>query len=53
MTDARHTHILVVGLGYVGLPLAVELAKTFQVTGLDIDVRRIEELKSRLRSALG
>jgi UDP-N-acetyl-D-galactosamine dehydrogenase len=43
-TDDRH--IVVVGLGYVGLPLAVALAKSFEVTGLDIDTRRVAELRS-------
>lgn len=37
--------IAVVGLGYVGLPLAVALARKFQVIGFDIDQRRISELK--------
>jgi UDP-N-acetyl-D-galactosamine dehydrogenase len=37
-------HIVVIGLGYVGLPLAVALAKSFRVTGFDIDRRRIAEL---------
>ncbi len=36
----------VVGLGYVGLPLAVALARTGPVTGLDIDARRVSELKA-------
>jgi UDP-N-acetyl-D-galactosamine dehydrogenase len=36
--------VTVVGLGYVGLPLAVALARQFFVTGLDIDRRRIAEL---------
>lgn len=35
----------VIGLGYVGLPLAVYLARTFPVIGYDIDARRIEQLK--------
>ena len=35
----------VVGLGYVGLPLAVYLARRFPVVGYDIDDRRIAELK--------
>jgi len=39
-------HIVVVGLGYVGLPLAVALAKHFNVTGLDIDEKRIAELQA-------
>jgi UDP-N-acetyl-D-galactosamine dehydrogenase len=37
--------IVVVGLGYVGLPLAVALARSYSVIGLDIDERRVEELK--------
>jgi UDP-N-acetyl-D-galactosamine dehydrogenase len=37
--------IVVVGLGYVGLPLAVALARSFSVVGLDIDERRIDELR--------
>jgi UDP-N-acetyl-D-galactosamine dehydrogenase len=36
--------IIVVGLGYVGLPLAVALARKFQVVGFDIDPNRIGEL---------
>ncbi|HWJ59180.1 MAG TPA: nucleotide sugar dehydrogenase [Sphingomicrobium sp.] len=36
--------IVVVGLGYVGLPLAIALAGKFAVTGLDIDRDRIDEL---------
>jgi UDP-N-acetyl-D-glucosamine/UDP-N-acetyl-D-galactosamine dehydrogenase len=35
----------VVGLGYVGLPLAVEMAKYFKVTGFDINKKRIETLQ--------
>jgi len=37
--------IAVVGLGYVGLPLAVALAKHFPVLGYDLDARRVDELK--------
>src|SRR5205085_10733671 len=39
-------HIVVVGLGYVGLPLAIALARKFEVTGLDIDAERIAELRA-------
>ena len=39
------TKVVVVGLGYVGLPLAVALAKSFDTVGLDIDTGRIAELK--------
>ncbi len=35
----------VVGLGYVGLPLAVEFGKKFQTIGFDINKQRVEELK--------
>jgi UDP-N-acetyl-D-galactosamine dehydrogenase len=37
--------IAVIGLGYVGLPLAVHLARHFDVTGFDIDSGRIGELR--------
>jgi UDP-N-acetyl-D-galactosamine dehydrogenase len=46
MSVYRNEKVVVVGLGYVGLPLAVALAKSFDVTGLDIDSGRIEELKA-------
>jgi UDP-N-acetyl-D-galactosamine dehydrogenase len=36
----------VIGLGYVGLPLAVEFAKKFPVVGFDIDQKRVDNLKS-------
>lgn len=37
--------IAIIGLGYVGLPLAVEFAKKYPVVGFDINVKRIAELK--------
>lgn len=40
--------IVVVGLGYVGAPLAVELAKHFEVVGYDINPERIEGLKNAI-----
>lgn len=43
--DTINTKIAVVGLGYVGLPLAVALSKYFQVTGFDISENRVRELK--------
>jgi UDP-N-acetyl-D-galactosamine dehydrogenase len=45
MSAPSNEQIVVVGLGYVGLPLAVALARSFAVTGLDIDSRRIGELR--------
>lgn len=35
----------IIGLGYVGLPLAVEFAKKFPVVGFDIDQKRVADLK--------
>lgn len=40
-----NTRIAVIGLGYVGLPLALEFAKHFAVTGFDINNQRIAELR--------
>ena len=37
--------IAIIGLGYVGLPLAVEFGKKFSVTGFDINRQRIEDLQ--------
>lgn len=37
--------ILIIGLGYVGLPLAVAMANHFKVVGFDKNSRRIKELK--------
>jgi len=38
-------HIAVVGLGYVGLPLAVEFGKILPTTGYDVSTERIAELR--------
>ena len=38
--------IAIVGLGYVGLPLAVEFSNKFKVYGFDVDKKRITELKN-------
>lgn len=42
----KNKTICVIGLGYVGLPLAVEFGKIFDTIGLDIDQQRIDELKN-------
>src|SRR5690625_1651022 len=39
------TKIAVIGLGYVGLPLAIEFAKKYYTVGFDINKERVEELK--------
>lgn len=45
-SEVLATRVVVVGLGYVGLPLAVALAGRFETIGLDIDTRRIAELEA-------
>jgi len=41
----QSTKIGIIGLGYVGLPLALEFSKKFQVVGFDINSKRISDLK--------
>jgi len=48
----KDTHIAIIGLGYVGLPLAVAFAKYFRVTGFDTNPERISELCSGYDSTL-
>ncbi len=43
--DYLKKDIVVIGLGYVGLPLAVKLSSSFDVIGYDISAKRISELK--------
>jgi len=52
MQKPANIKIGVVGLGYVGLPLAVAFGKRFQTTGLDINPSRIAELKAGKDSSL-
>ncbi len=44
MSESRK--ISIVGLGYVGLPLAVALARHYDVTGFDVDVERVKQLRA-------
>ena len=46
------TKIGIIGLGYVGLPLAVEMAKKFDVIGFDINKKRIAELSQGMDNTL-
>ena len=46
MLTLSELKIAVIGLGYVGLPLAVEFGKKVPVVGFDIHQKRIDELKS-------
>lgn len=49
LADSR---IAVIGLGYVGLPLAVEFAKKYTCVGFDINAERVEELSKGIDSTL-
>ena len=40
----KQFNVAVIGLGYVGLPLAVEFARKYSVIGFDVDKKRVLEL---------
>jgi len=46
MRNMENTKLAIVGLGYVGLPLAVEFGKHYDTVGFDINQARIDELAS-------
>jgi len=48
MPDLQSTNVAIIGLGYVGLPLAVEFSKKFPTTGFDIKPGRIDELTKNI-----
>jgi len=50
--NLRNLRIGVVGLGYVGLPLAVEFGKRFNTVGFDIKTARVDELRRGQDSTL-
>jgi UDP-N-acetyl-D-glucosamine/UDP-N-acetyl-D-galactosamine dehydrogenase len=50
--ESREARLAVIGLGYVGLPLAVEFGKHYNVTGFDIHVRRLDELRAGIDRTL-
>jgi UDP-N-acetyl-D-glucosamine/UDP-N-acetyl-D-galactosamine dehydrogenase len=52
MRGLQRTKIAVIGLGYVGLPLAVEFGKKYSTIGFDIDSGRIRELRQGRDSTL-
>ena len=52
MFDLANTRIGIIGLGYVGLPLAVEFGKHYPCVGLDINAKRIEELRAGIDNTL-
>ena len=43
--DITEARVAIIGLGYVGLPLAVEFGKHYPTLGFDIDTGRVEELR--------
>lgn len=51
-TDLNNARIAIVGLGYVGLPLAVEFGKRYPTLGFDINGARIAELREGRDSSL-
>ncbi len=52
LIDTHDIKICVIGLGYVGLPLAVEFGKKFSTIGFDINLDRLNELKNGIDSTL-
>ena len=50
LKEIRKNKIAIFGLGYVGLPLAVEFGKKFDTVGFDINLERIKELKAGIDS---
>ncbi len=44
--ESREARLAVIGLGYVGLPLAVEFGKQYPVVGFDVNARRLDELRA-------
>ena len=41
----RDVHVAIIGLGYVGLPLAVAFAEAgYRVTGIDLDTRKVDAI---------
>ena len=44
----KKVKIGVIGLGYVGFPLAIKLSINFNVVGFDVNSKRVKELKNGL-----
>ena len=49
----RETSLAVIGLGYVGVPVALRFARCFDVVGYDMDARRIEKLREKYGAGCG
>lgn len=52
MQNLENTKLAIIGLGYVGLPLAVEFGKRYDTLGFDINQARIDELRAGRDSTL-
>jgi len=52
MQNLEDTKLAIIGLGYVGLPLAVEFGKHYETIGFDINKSRIDELRAGRDSTL-
>ncbi len=52
MIQLEQLKLAIIGLGYVGLPLAVEFGKKLDVVGYDINQSRVDELSSGIDSTL-
>lgn len=52
MINLKKKIIGIIGLGYVGLPLAIEFGKKYSTIGYDVDVKRINSLKRYIDSTL-
>jgi UDP-N-acetyl-D-galactosamine dehydrogenase len=48
----NESKIALIGLGYVGLPLAVEFSKKYPTVGFDINKNRIQELREAVDRTL-
>lgn len=48
----KNKKIAIIGLGYVGLPLAIEFGKKRGVIGFDIDAKRVQDLKNTIDTTL-
>jgi UDP-N-acetyl-D-galactosamine dehydrogenase len=46
MTISENSVIVVVGLGYVGLPLAVEFGKKYRTIGYDLSGRKVDNYRN-------
>lgn len=50
--ELKNRKIAIIGLGYVGLPLAVAFSKKYSVLGFDINTQRVEQLKAGIDQTL-